>query len=170
MLTSVSAGMGLTANEAATITTPKSGVLASGVQAVRLIQPELWRGRTCETVSDPYYGDSGQICGTLNGNDALADLYWQMLVTFQSYSGGMSRLSLMDAGVYDSVTGSNLSTIGYTPVKLNGNTSAFISTPWFYGSSLQRYEGYTEAPCIFWQNGGIACVSGNLYTQPIQFY
>ncbi|WP_276961516.1 hypothetical protein [Ferrimicrobium acidiphilum] len=154
-LASVGTGMGLTTAR----TTPAASVVSGSAVAV----PQLWLGRSCETVSDPGYGDSGVICGTLNGSDVTADTYWQMLVTFQSNSGPMDYISLMGAGVYDMTTGKDISTIGYTGVNVTG-TSDYLSTPFFYALGIDKYQGYAEEPCIFWKNGGIGCVPWNIYT------
>lgn len=126
----------------------------------------MWAGEQCYYVSDSAYNDSGHICGILNGNDATGDLWWQWLITFQSYSEGMKYITLIDAGVSDISAGKDISTIGYTRVSLNGNTSAFISTPWFLASPLHEYMAYAEEPCIFWQNGGIGCALDNVYSAP----
>ena len=117
--------------------------------------PTVWFGQNCSFVRDSYYGDSGVICTQINISDFTNQ--FQSLTTFESLTGNIKRISTLGAGVRDTSTGEDVGAIGYVNVAVSG-TNDYLSSYFFIPSPFDHYFAYDEEPCIFWQNGGIACV------------
>lgn len=130
--------------------------------------PQSHRGIACQIVHSSRRNRSGKICVMINQNDNPFDTSQiQALVNFTANSGTLNKVSINHLNLW--VDNTVVRSVSFKTHKFHG-TKNFFSTPWWTIKSGQNAQAGVYKPCMYWTDGGRACITGHWLKGPkVQF-
>lgn len=150
---------------------PSQAATASPATARHVAGPAIPRshkGVACQTVHSSRHNRSGKICVMINQNDNPFDSNQiQALVNFTAKSGTLEKVSINHLNLW--VNNVVVRSVSFKSRTFRG-TKNFFSTPWWTIKSGQNAQAGVYKPCMYWTDGGRACITGHWLKGPkVQF-